>query len=651
MSRNADITLTRTNGRMYVSDEGNTVLTLELSGKNLNYIKQKQEWNTTYQEKTFQFETTFSSQNMAHAQCIFNQHFHPNSTAMVLTIQTEKGSTTIRIEQPYIFFKASSTPYKDLSKGYMILKLQQFLRGQGTTDPSIKTLDFSFELGYEKAMMAFDKIAEIIPGIDLTMEANEFAKLVQAELIKPIAIEIKDKHHAQELVWLGVCSTVMDAAKYVMQKAWDYQEMRLAVVAAGVWTVALIVTTVITINAIRDFDNLTEAVAYDLILAKLYNVIKTSANQKFSRTEANESVSNYEDEFAKMTKTAGSIEDVMDANLYSTKTIKEVANRIRLVLLFRDIRLFISNCVIIGVMGIQQAGKTTTVRRLFKHASESITSRELTKNTTIPVPYRDGNTYVIDFPGTGGHGHHYAEFTKLYGKICQAILVVLPAEFACTDEEVKTLQLVKTFEARVLVMRHRWGEKAGLCEKNYSDVKAILKSHQDHEVTTDSGVAIKPFQELEFCITEFNGELWERAGQWLKDCNVWDIKRVRDWIRYNTVIRNRLDHVMPQSNAVWSTDKNQWIDEISPFQLFWNSPQSRRDNAAQENNRLMLAFKSLRGHGIADEDLVNFRYLIGLDQMREFCREDNRSFKILECQIALESHNGHARNAYRELTK
>ncbi|ORY44709.1 hypothetical protein BCR33DRAFT_716680 [Rhizoclosmatium globosum] len=105
--------------------------------------------------------------------------------------------------------------------------------------------------------------------------------------------------------------------------------------------------------------------------------------------------------------------------------------------------MFLSNCAIIGVFGMQQAGKTTTVRRLVQHAARSITARELTSNTSFPVPYQEGNVHVIDFPGMGGAGNDFDKYTHLYGEICQAVLVVLPPEFSLTDAEVKLLTLVK----------------------------------------------------------------------------------------------------------------------------------------------------------------------------------------------------------------
>ncbi|XP_065648208.1 uncharacterized protein LOC101241641 isoform X3 [Hydra vulgaris] len=142
--------------------------------------------------------------------------------------------------------------------------------------------------------------------------------------------------------------------------------------------------------------------------------------------------------------------DLEKCSMYSKEMILQ---RIKCIKVIHHIREILSKQCYIGVVGIQNAGKTTLLKKIWGIQGEV----GMLKHTTKPQTYKIGeNIYVVDFPGNNSLDYHSKTFS-----ICGSMnnLIILVTLFTGDINEMISEEIANVFK----VMKGSDSTKVILC--------------------------------------------------------------------------------------------------------------------------------------------------------------------------------------------
>ncbi|ORY26816.1 hypothetical protein BCR33DRAFT_746394 [Rhizoclosmatium globosum] len=299
-------------------------------------------------------------------------------------------------------------------------------------------------------------------------------------------------------------------------------------------------------------------------------------------------------------------------------------------------------------------------------------------HTTYPVPYKCNSFFVLDFPGMGGN-NEFGKFTAQFAEICTNIVVFLPPRMNLQQADIDVLQKVQAFEARVLVLLHRWGTTSA-DDINFTDTKRILDA------------AGSKFRKFDFHLSELDPGYWEDYKKsFLREKDVWDIKKVREWIRSMALLKD-FDE-LPDSNAIWDNSCNQWVDKITDGQAImkeiidnaledfeyldifvtmrkewtldcldcgvWNAQLCKKAliqaegsrNGAKTILKRQECARRLAVNGISEEELLQFQFLDLIISMKQEWSTKEGQWNTKTCMNALRESAGSRAEALRCLQR
>nr|XP_047128036.1 uncharacterized protein LOC101241641 isoform X2 [Hydra vulgaris] len=129
-----------------------------------------------------------------------------------------------------------------------------------------------------------------------------------------------------------------------------------------------------------------------------------------------------------------------DLEKCSTNSKEMIVQRIKCIKVIHQIREILSKQCYIGVVGIQNAGKTTLLKKIWDIQGEV----GMLKHTTKPQTYKiNKNIYVVDFPGNNSLDYHSKTFS-----ICGSMnnLIILVTLFTGDINEMISKEIANVFK-------------------------------------------------------------------------------------------------------------------------------------------------------------------------------------------------------------
>ena len=146
---------------------------------------------------------------------------------------------------------------------------------------------------------------------------------------------------------------------------------------------------------------------------------------------------------------------------------KEVIKRITAIKCIHRIREILSQQCFIGVVGLQDAGKTTLVKKIWNVGGKS----SYFNHTTVPMLYQiTKKLLVVDFPGSNSLDNHAKTFS-ICGAMNNMIIVLIP--FSGDVSEIYSQEIVKVFG----VMKGSDSTKVILCINKCGSYLKELKKY------------------------------------------------------------------------------------------------------------------------------------------------------------------------------
>ena len=156
----------------------------------------------------------------------------------------------------------------------------------------------------------------------------------------------------------------------------------------------------------------------------------------------------------------------------TTWSKEEIIKRIKVIQSIHKIREIFSQQCFIGVVGLQDAGKTTLVRKIWNVSGES---GYFTHTKHAKLYQITQKLIVVDFPGSNGL-HYYSNTFKICGAINNMLIVVMP--FSGDASEIYTQEIANVFK----VMKGSKSTKVIFC---FNKVGKYLKNLREDPYLSD----------------------------------------------------------------------------------------------------------------------------------------------------------------------
>ncbi|KAJ3257147.1 hypothetical protein HDU77_002797 [Chytriomyces hyalinus] len=251
-----------------------------------------------------------------------------------------------------------------------------------------------------------------------------------------------------------------------------------------------------------------------------------------------------------------------------------LVERVQTIWAVRDLRKFMNKTLCVSLLGVEKVGKTTAGIYLFKHMAEQITSDELKGHTSSVKLYRHESVLVADFPGTNSKTEAFNLATEEYLSITDVAIVFLNLNISLQKSDFELLSKLKRVRTPVLVCMNKAGNsyrKRGSGRVNYFKTAEMVQERRQHWrnqlIENDFEISNWSIEIVELDKTEWykddSSEEISSKGMWLEEIGVWNIHKVRKWIRERKLRHDGqadfqfLDQVMPDNNMWWSIERDE----------------------------------------------------------------------------------------------
>ncbi|KAI8615757.1 hypothetical protein BC830DRAFT_1121104 [Chytriomyces sp. MP71] len=257
-----------------------------------------------------------------------------------------------------------------------------------------------------------------------------------------------------------------------------------------------------------------------------------------------------------------------------------LVERVQTIWAIRDLRKFMNKTLCVSLLGVEKVGKTTAGIYLFKHMAEQITFSELKGHTSSVKIYRHDSVLVADFPGTNSKTESFNLATEQYLSITDVAIVFLNLNISLQKSDFELLTQLKKIRIPVLICMNKAGnsyKKRGSGRVNYFKTWDMVQERRhrwrEQLLENDFDISNWTLELVELDKTEWykedNDSALSSKGLWLDEIGVWNIQKVRKWIRERKLRHDgqadfaALDQVMPDDNLWWSIERDEdGVEEV-----------------------------------------------------------------------------------------